>query len=57
VLAELDLQRRADLLSYVDGTDQALLTTTDLSLFTPEFVQKAQIWEVEGGVVRIQKED
>jgi len=57
VLAELDLQRRADLLSYVEGMDQALLTTTDLNLFTPEFVQKAQIWEVEGGVVRIQKED
>jgi DNA replication and repair protein RecF len=57
VLAELDLQRRADLLSYVDGMDQALLTTTDLSLFTPEFVQKAKIWEVKGGVVRIQKED
>ena len=57
VLAELDLQRRADLLSYVEGMDQALLTTTDLSLFTPEFVRKAQIWEVEGGVVRIQKED
>jgi DNA replication and repair protein RecF len=57
VLAELDLQRRADLLSYVESMDQALLTTTDLSLFTPEFVQKAQIWEVEGGVVRIQKED
>ena len=57
VLAELDLQRRADLLSYVEAMDQALLTTTDLNLFTPEFVQKAQIWEVEGGVVRIQKED
>ena len=57
VLAELDLQRRADLLSYVEGMDQALLTTTDLSLFTPEFVQKAQVWEVEGGVIRIQKED
>jgi DNA replication and repair protein RecF len=57
VLAELDLQRRADLLAYVDGMEQALLTTTDLHLFTPEFVKAANIWEVEGGVVRTQKEE
>jgi DNA replication and repair protein RecF len=57
VLAELDLQRRADLLAYVDGMEQALLTTTDLHLFTPEFVKDANLWEVEGGVVRTQKEE
>jgi DNA replication and repair protein RecF len=55
VLAELDLQRRADLLSYLDGMDQTLLTTTDLHLFTPGFVQEASIWEVESGVVHTQK--
>ena len=56
VLAELDLQRRADLLATVDGMDQALLTTTDLKLFSPEFVSKASIWEVQSGMVSAQKE-
>jgi DNA replication and repair protein RecF len=57
VLAELDLQRRADLLAYVNGMEQALLTTTDLHLFTPEFVQQAQTWEVRAGTVEVTKEN
>ncbi len=51
VMAELDLQRRADLLHYIGGSEQALFTTTDLNLFEPEFVQKAEIWNVESGRV------
>jgi len=51
VMAELDLQRRGDLLKYVGETEQVLLTTTDLNLFTPEFADKAEIWRVEGGRV------
>ena len=49
VMAELDLQRRADLLKYVGETEQVLFTTTDLSLFMPEFVKNAEVWRVEGG--------
>ena len=51
VMAELDVQRRADLLKYVGDTEQILFTTTDLNLFTPEFAGKAEIWRVEGGKV------
>ena len=51
VMAELDLQRRGDLLKYMGETEQVLLTTTDLNLFTPEFADKAEIWRVEGGRV------
>jgi DNA replication and repair protein RecF len=51
VMAELDLQRRADLLKYVGESEQVLFTTTDLNLFTPEFVEKAEVWKVEGGKV------
>ncbi|MEP0805788.1 MAG: DNA replication/repair protein RecF [Chloroflexota bacterium] len=51
VMAELDRQRRADLLHYIGGSEQALFTTTDLNLFDPEFVQKAEIWNVESGRV------
>lgn len=53
VMAELDLQRRADLLRYIGGSEQVLFTTTDLNLFTPEFVEKAKVWKVESG--RIEK--
>jgi DNA replication and repair protein RecF len=49
VMAELDLQRRADLLKYVGETEQVLFTTTDLNLFTPEFAAATEVWRVENG--------
>lgn len=49
VLAELDSYRRADLLERLSGSEQSLLTTTDADLFSPEFVQKAAIWQVRAG--------
>lgn len=51
VMAELDSQRRADLLKYVGETEQVLFTTTDLNLFTPEFTEKAEVWRVQNGRV------
>jgi DNA replication and repair protein RecF len=51
VMAELDGQRRADLLKYVGESEQVLFTTTDLKLFAPEFVEKAEVWKVESGRV------
>jgi recombinational DNA repair ATPase RecF len=50
-MAELDLQRRADLLKYVGESEQVLFTTTDLNLFSPDFVEKAEVWKVESGRV------
>jgi DNA replication and repair protein RecF len=49
VMAELDLQRRADLLRYVGESEQVLFTTTDLNLFTSEFAEQAEVWNVESG--------
>jgi DNA replication and repair protein RecF len=49
VLAELDVQRRADLLGRLSESEQALLTTTDLELFSGDFIPKAMIWHIEGG--------
>jgi DNA replication and repair protein RecF len=51
VLAELDTQRRYDLLERINQSEQVLLSTTDLDLFAPDFVQKATIWRVENGRV------
>ena len=51
VMAELDLERRADLLSYLGQREQVLFTTTDLNLFTPEFARSAEIWKVQEGTV------
>ncbi len=53
VMAELDPQRRADLLAYLSDYEQALLTTTDLKLFTPGFVEKAKVWQVQNGAIRV----
>jgi len=55
VLAELDIQRRSDLLAYLERIEQAILTTTDLKLFSPDFVEKAEIWDVSGGSVTVRE--
>lgn len=60
VSAELDQNRRAALLAYVleqargQGTAQALLTSTDPSLFTGEFLGQATVLAVREG--RVTKE-
>lgn len=51
VLAELDAQRRGDLLARLSGGQQCLLTTTDLDLFAPEFIEKSAHWNVNAGRV------
>jgi DNA replication and repair protein RecF len=49
VLAELDPTRRVDLLTRLETSEQALLTTTDLDLFSGDFVANATLWQVQGG--------
>lgn len=56
VMAELDIQRRADLLRYLSEAEQILLTTTDLNLFTPAFIKQALIWQVQDGNVTPQND-
>ena len=51
ILAELDVQRRADLLEALGEGEQSLMTTTDLNLFDPAFIQNASVWRVRQGVV------
>ena len=51
VLAELDTERRYDLLGRLDQSEQVLLSTTDLDLFDPAYVKKAVVWHVVGGRV------
>lgn len=52
VLAELDPARRLDLLNRLVESEQALLTTTDLDLFSKEFTGTSRLWRVEAGMVR-----
>ncbi|HEY5983104.1 MAG TPA: DNA replication/repair protein RecF [Anaerolineales bacterium] len=52
VMAELDVQRRADLLHYVTGSEQVMLTATDASMFAPEFLSRAEVWHVADGAVQ-----
>ncbi len=50
-LAELDINRRALLLDYIQGAEQALLTTTDMKLFPEDFVGKCERWKITSGNV------
>ena len=52
VLAELDDTRRQDLLDRLADSEQALLTTTDLGLFTEDFQKSAGLWEIKKGELR-----
>jgi len=49
VLAELDDTRRHDLLDRLAKTEQSLLTTTDLDLFSEEFQRSATQWKIKNG--------
>jgi DNA replication and repair protein RecF len=49
VLAELDEERRVDLLGRVTQSEQALLTTTDLLLFDQEIIKSWQQYRIHGG--------
>lgn len=51
VIAELDEKRRAFLLDRIDGAAQTLMTTTELDIFTPSFVERATVWRVADGQI------
>lgn len=51
IMAELDIHRRADLLSALAESEQAVLTTTDLHLFDTGFAETAAVWHVQAGSV------
>ncbi len=53
ILAELDVQRRADLQSYLNEYEQTMLTTTDLHLFNAAFARESTVWQVEQGMVKV----
>jgi DNA replication and repair protein RecF len=51
VLAELDIERREDLLSRISAVTQSILTTADLSMFTEPFQRHATIWKIDAGTI------
>jgi len=51
VLAELDPERRTDLLERLQDCEQALLTTTDLHQFPTQYVNSATLWQIQFGQV------
>jgi len=51
IMSELDTKRRSDLLRSLSECDQAILTSTDLSMFEKDFVDVHNVWRVEGGMV------
>lgn len=49
VLAELDVQRRTDLLERLTDIEQAMLTTADLEAFSKDFIRQATLWRIYAG--------
>ncbi len=52
IMAELDTERRNDLLNLIEDVEQAMLTTTDKSMFATEFVSACDTWDVHEGIVK-----
>lgn len=52
VVAELDEQRRALLLAYVQRGAQAILTATDPAMFTEDFLEQANMLRVQNGHIK-----
>jgi DNA replication and repair protein RecF len=49
VLAELDVERRSDLLERLKSAPQSLLTAADPDMFLQRFLRSAAIWKVADG--------
>jgi DNA replication and repair protein RecF len=51
IMSEMDTQRRADMLDALAQCDQAILTSTDISMFESGFVETHPVWRVANGMV------
>ena len=51
VMAELDAERRADLMAALADSEQSLLTTTDARLFPDDFLAASTLWRVHAGAI------
>lgn len=51
VMSELDKTRRNDLVSILNDKAQIIVTTTDLSNFTQEIIEKASLFNISGGKI------
>ena len=51
VMAELDEERRADLMGALVDSEQLLLTTTDSRLFPTDFLSASTLWHVQAGAI------
>ncbi|HSM24929.1 MAG TPA: DNA replication/repair protein RecF [Anaerolineaceae bacterium] len=56
-LAELDHNRREQLLKAISEGDQTILTTTDLKLFNHNFSELASVWHIHQGVIKQNNSD
>lgn len=54
VIAELDAQRRAYLLARINGGAQTIATTTEIDIFSADFLARASIWRVETGRIHVE---
>ena len=52
-MAELDEKRRYDLVDRIEQCPQAILTTSDLTHFSRDFIEKQTIWDVSQGMISV----
>jgi DNA replication and repair protein RecF len=52
VLAELDVERRQDLIRRVETAHQAILTAADLAMFPGSAARPTTVWQIHAGSIR-----
>jgi len=52
-LAELDPRHRRDFLETLSECEQVILTATDIHMFTKEFVNDCELWQVQQGRIQL----
>jgi len=52
VISELDPIRKSDLLTYIQSSDQVLITTADPDQFNDDFIEFAKVWHIVGGRIK-----
>ena len=51
MFSELDIDKRNNILKYLDGNVQTIITTTDIKNINDKLRKKANVYEIENGKI------
>ena len=49
IFSELDIEKKNNLINYINDNTQTIITTTDINMIDEKLVRKASIFEISDG--------